>query len=314
MQRYRRVTYEVRCQIYAYLKTKNSISEIAKLTGYHRSTVYREIKRHGGISYSAASAQEQAKKSFRKCRRTKKLNNYDLRLVVFKKLHDGWSPEQISGRMKLELRPAVSKQVIYNALENDCRDWQPFLRKKGKPQGGRRRLRGKLKRPNWMNSIHIRPEYINNRSEFGHWERDGMFGKDKNQIIVFTERKSRFLKAFKAKQPYSAHLNEQMVEFIANMKEPVLSITNDNGNEFLDGFRFKFPIYYCDPRSPYQKGTVENSIGLLRQYIPKKTNIELITDEYLRAIEDKMNHRPRKCLGYKTPYEVLYKANVALAS
>ena len=152
------------------------------------------------------------------------------------------------------------------------------------------------------------------RTRVGHWERDTMEAKDRRTIIVCLERKSRFITIEKVKQPYSKYLTHQTQEMFRKIKAKVLSITNDNGNEFMDGYKFDVPVYYCDPSSPHQKGSVENAIGLIRQYIPRKTDLKRLSQKDLKAIQDKLNHRPRKCLAFKTPYEVMYGKTVALVS
>lgn len=309
MLHYRRVTYEVRCQIFAYLKTKISISVISELTGYHRSTIYREIKRNSESGYNPKRATEKAEDRFLRCRRKRIFTTESLKSQTKTLLDLGWSPDHISGRLKIETCQKISRQTIYNEIFKNFPDWKTSLRRYGKGLGKRHHGR-RIKRPLWMKSIHERPTEISMRKEFGHWERDGMFAKDRRQVVVFLERKSRYVKIVKVKEPYCLYVTEQMKEMMRELE--VLSLTNDNGNEFMDAEQYKVPVYYCDPGSPNQKGSVENAIGLLRQYIPKKIDLDLITDEEIQNFENKLNHRPRKCLDYKTPYEVLYKKSVAL--
>lgn len=313
MQRYRRVTYEVRCQIYACLKTKISIKEIAKLTGHHKSTIYREIRRNNGLNnYTPLSAQQLTRGRLKNCRKRRVFSKDHAKLIVEKYLALGWSPEQISGRLRKENILSVSKQTIYNEIKKTLPEWKINLRRNGKGRGRGRWYRRKVY-PVWMRSIHDRPKKVLKRKELGHWERDGMFGKNRRQVVVFLERKSRFIKIAKVEHPYCLTITSLMKKMVEEMPGKVLSLTNDHGNEFLDAEHFKIPVYYCDPHSPHQKGSIENAIGLLRQYIPKQTDLEQINPEQLKSFEDKLNFRPRKCLDYKTPYEVLYGKSVALA-
>lgn len=308
MQRYRRVTFEVRCQIRAFLDIKISISEIARRLGYHRSTIYREISRNSRSkeSYGATSAMGLAHLRFKRCRRKRRMSEEVLANRVSSMLKKEWSPEQIAGRLK-----CISAQTIYNEIYRNRRSWRKRLRRYGKHRG-RGRWKRRTEGPAWRKSIHQRPTYVDKRRELGHWERDTMFAKDRKQLIVCLERKSRYIRVEKVIEPYSQHLTQQTKAMLKNFT--VLSFTNDRGNEFMDGDKFDHPVYYCDPHSPHQKGSVENVIGLLRQYIPKGADLETLTEQKIRAIVKKLNHRPRKCLDYKTPHEVFFNETVALGT
>lgn len=313
MQRYQRMTYEVRCQILAFLKIKISISEIAKATGYHKSTIYREIKRNSELSYDPNVANRKAKLRYENCRRRRMFLDPKLSELIGRLIARGWSPEQVSGRLRRTSPISVSKQTIYNEIKRSLPLWRVSLRRYGKRRG-RGRSRNKKLYPAWRKSVHDRPMRIDKRKEVGHWERDTMCAKDRKSVVVFVERKSRYVRIAKVREPYSVHLTDQMKKMIKAFNAPVKSLTNDNGNEFLDGESYEIPVYYCDPRSPHQKGSVENAIGLLRQYINRQTDLNTLTDADLKNFEDKLNHRPRKCLDYKTPHEVLFNKTVALAS
>lgn len=304
MQRYRRVTYETRCHIRAFLDTQFSVREIAKRLGVHRSTIYRELKRNSqsGV-YAVEAATELAAIRFARCRKARILKNPEVATAVHEGLSKDWSPEQIAGRVK-----GLSRQTIYNEIRRYRADWKIKLRRHGKTRG-RGRWKRRTNAPVWEKSIHTRPSEVNRRQVFGHWERDTLYTKQRKQMILLIERMSRYVKIAKVED----FLTEQTKELLRETKAPVHSLTNDRGNEFLDGYLFRIPVYYCDPRSPQQKGSVENAIGLLRQYIPKKADLDQLTEEDLRVIEDKLNNRPRKCLDYKTPAEVFKEQLVALA-
>lgn len=142
-----------------------------------------------------------------------------------------------------------------------------------------------------------------------------MYALNRKMVLVCAERKSRLVKIAAVKHPASLNVTNQTEELLkaASYRKPK-TITNDNGGELLDGFAFKIPVYYCAPRKPQQRGTVENSIGLLRQYMPRGTDLSSITVEEIQSIESALNHRPRKCLDWRTPYEVFFGKSVALAS
>lgn len=312
MPRYRRMTFEDRCQIRALLEIQASKTEIAQRLGFHKSTITREIKRNSEQQiYKAKLANDLARYRFTRCRRKKLLQGLFLKKVI-QKITEGWSPEQISGRYAEENFARISHETIYRFIRLNHHlkpEFEQGLRKYKKR--GASRIRTKKLRELQNLSIRFRPPIINNRERLGDWERDTMHAQ-KKKVIVCIERRSRFIKIARVQEPYCIHLTNQTKQLLRSTNAPVLSITNDNGTEFFDSNQFDVPVYYCDPRSPQQRGTVENSIGLLRQYIPRKTELDNVTDADLQLYEDRLNHRPRKILGYKTPFEILYGKNVAL--
>lgn len=312
---YQRVTYEHRCQIQAYLNTKTSISEIAHKLEFHKSTISREIKRNqNNNKYSSREAQINAKLRFKRCRR-RVLIQGDLEEIIQDKISADWSPLQLSGRLLEERRIKVSHETIYKyirskkCLRNDFYLGLRRYKKKGIGRYKKRRMR-----PEWMLGIKSRSNSIKSRKRIGDWERDTMYAKNRKQIIVCLERKSRFIKIEKIKEPLSVYLTDQTKNLLKKTQGPILSITNDNGSEFMDAYNFNIPVYYCDPYKPQQRGSVENVIGLLRQYIKRTDDLNLITNERLQTFEDRINLRPRRILGYKTPYEVFYNKKVALVT
>lgn len=309
MSVYRRVTYADRCLIFAYFSSKMSITGIADALKFHKSTIQRELKRNSP-AYAPKSAQARAEEKYRACRRRKRIAG-ELEILVRKKLQEKWSPEQIALRLKKEKSSSVSHATIYRYLE-EHRDWQRCLRRFGKKRGGPNRRRGN--RPPWAVSIDKRAKVIEERKRYGDWERDTMYGQNRAMMLVCCERKSKLIKIARVKKPASMHLTEQTKELLAEADYRKLrSITNDNGGELLDGFNFSVPVYYCDPGKPQQRGTVENSIGLLRQYLPRGTDLTTLSEEEIKAIENELNLRPRKCLDGRTPYEVFFNKTVALA-
>lgn len=314
MSAYRRVTYDDRCHISAYLKIKLTRSEIAKRTGFDKSTIGRELKRNlSERGYKSEEAQELSRVRFRNCRKKFKIVGPVEQLVI-SKIMAGWSPEQVCGRLYKEKRQRISHTTIYNYIHRYHLKNEPLrkaLRKFNK-RGVGRLHRGK-NRPDWMLTIHDRPKIIDKRTRLGDWERDTMFGMNRKRLIVCLERKSRFTKIAKVTEPYCLTLTDQTKNILKSTGK-LLSITNDNGSEFKDGYQFGVPVYYCDARSPHQRGSVENQIGLIRQYVSRKTDLDQITESEVQSIEDRLNNRPRKCLDYKTPYEVFYGKSVALAN
>ena len=295
------------------LKRDFSISEIAKELSFHKSTIYREIKRNWSIShtgyipgYFPQKAQKLTNKR-KENQRRKPVITGELKVLVEKKIKLHWSPDQISGRLKKEGKGSVSHVTIYKFIRKNMplQKYLKYSNRRGTSRLGNKRSLIKNTIP-----IADRPKSANNRTRFGHWERDGMYGANRKQILVCLERKSRFVRLGLMKRIDSNSVNILTKELLKN--EKVLSITNDNGSEFRKKID-DIPVYHCDPMRPDQRWSVENVIGQLRSYIKRNTSLELINCRELKEIEDKINLRPRKMFDYQTPYEVYYKKKVALA-
>jgi transposase, IS30 family len=310
LRQYSRVSYAVRCQIYAFLEINLSIPEIADRLGFNKSTIYRELKRNtlGEDVYLAEFAQVRAEKRYLRCRRKKLLKGALLKLVK-SKLQKDWTPQQIRERCKVEKVSCVSHETIYKFVRRrENHHYFRFFNRRGYT----RYSRLKMRRDSHL-SIQQRPKIVEQRKRFGDWERDSMIvAKDK--ILVCTERKSRFTKIEPYKEFNAAMISKMTLELITPLGRPVKTITNDNGPEFRGEQDHGVPVYYCDPRRPQQRGTVENTIGILRKRLGRKTMISKIGKNGLKEIEKGLNLRPRRCLGFRTPYEVFYNTKVALVS
>jgi transposase, IS30 family len=310
MRSYRRVTYEERCQIKAYLDVDLSKTEIARRLGFHKSTISRELKRNAVGKFSAHKADKLARERFKSCCKPIKIKG-DLKALVINKIQEKWSPEQISGRLS-EQNIGVSREAIYRFIRKDkaaSGELWKYLRRP--PKSGQGRYLTRKYKPDWLLRLNERPDVVNKRERVGDWERDTMYAFKRESLLVCVERKTRFLKLGRLKNLRSHSIGVATINLLEN--QIVHTLTNDNGTEFRDYFMMKNPIYYCDPYKPQQRGTVENTIGLLRQYITNQTDLNLMTDEQIQQIENQMNDRPRKCLDYKTPREVLSRHRVALA-
>jgi IS30 family transposase len=305
MQSYRRVGYEQRCQIYALLQTEKSVQAISHALRIHRSTIYRELKRNQSErSYIPQLAHASALWRRRTCSRKKLFSDPKIVNVVTEGLKQDLSPEQIAGRSGL-----LSHQTIYYALRFEkFRHLQVYLRRYGKRRGrGRKGRRKPKKTPDWLIRIQSRPEIVARRKQAGHWERDTMYVKDRKLLLVCLERKSRYVRIEKLRTLNPVSTYEQSMEMMQLAGTSPRTITNDNGCEFMGKTDSKVPIYFCNPYSPYERGSVENTIGLIRQYLKRNTDIEQLDSDKIRDIERRLNHRPRKCLNYKTPHEVMFE-------
>lgn len=319
MEKYHHLTQRQRYLIADLLSLKKTKAFIARELNVHRSTVGREIKRNSRTSrggfYNAKGAQGNAQ--------GRRLQAYCFRhkieglleQVVIEKLLLGWSPEQICGRLKLEGRFSLSHETIYRWIYNINPSMKRCLRYKWRRRrrNGKRRRRGLEKYPRKF--IDVRPEGATQRTELGHWERDLLEGqRGKSALLVLNDRKSRLTRIIRAKSHNSLHVNKQTVRAIG--KELCKSITNDNGIEFgkyedLEKRR-SAPVFYCHAYTSWERGTVENTNGLIRHFFPKKTNFNKVTDREIKALENTLNLRPRKMFCFRTPEEVHYGKNKRL--
>ncbi|MAE58546.1 MAG: hypothetical protein CME69_06670, partial [Halobacteriovorax sp.] len=291
MNQYSRVSYEDRCQISAMLKRDFSISEIATELGFHKTTIYREIGRNKDPSsspyhqvYNPRLAQIKTnRRALEKGR--KKVIQPKIENVIIEKLKKGWSPEKVAGRFKREKYLNISHQTIYNFIYENS-EYKKLLRFGGKTGIGRRRQHHI--REEKLTNISKRPISANNRTRKGHWERDGMFGANRKQLLVCIERKTRLVRIRKMTSTRADEVHQLTKKALKNDK--VLSITNDNGTEFRKPHLSSYPIYYCDPMKPNQRGSVENVIGSLRKLVKRTTDLDKMTDKRVREIENYINN------------------------
>jgi IS30 family transposase len=307
---YAQLTQEQRYQISSLLKMGHSQTEIANCIGVHKSTISRELKRNRG------QRGYRPKQAHRKAQERRAANSVCLQetawAMVEKKLRLDWSPEQIAGWLKTEEGIEISHESIYQYSYADKRaggDLHTHLRgqkKRRKRQGGRDR-RGKIADPV---SIEERPEIVDQRTRLGDWEVDLIFGKrGTGAVVTLTERKSRvtLLRRVAAK---SADLVTQTVIELLQWVADLETITSDNGKEFaghkLISEALEIGFYFAHPYASWERGTNENTNGLIRQYIPKDYDLTKLTGEQECFVMDRLNLRPGKCLDFLTPFEVLF--------
>mgnify|MGYP000533650447 CR=1 FL=1 len=293
--------------------------KIAAILKTHRSTIYREIKRNSTnyrykkpkITYYAAFLAQ--KKSLARKQRSLKLNkNTELRCYVHEKLAKGWSPWQIEGRLKLENpgKCLISHETIYRYIYSEYSIRNRFFNKLRRKHFLRRKHNSRKERFPKDLLIHNRPDIINNREEFGHWECDLMIFKQgvKSNLITLRERNTRYVIAIKNLNKTASGTALAIISSMKKLKPHIKSITFDQGSEFMKYQWLKdcldADIYFCDPASPHQKGSIENVNGVLRVEFPRNINLELIKQKEISKISKKINERPLKCLSYKTPEEV----------
>ena len=290
----------------------------------HKSTISRELKRNSKKrSYHAKYAQtisdERRKEAY-------KHSVFDInmkRYIDDKLINHQWSPEQIKGRCDFEGITMVSVERIYQYIyENQAQNGTLYLHLRTARRHRKKRLNRKHQRGQIPNRVMInqRPEIVNTKQRFGDWEVDTIIGKNhKTAILTATERKSQFELMVKTNGTKAASITKQMINLLVPFKAFVKTITSDNGKEFTNhqiiAEKLQTDFYFADPYSPWQRGLNEYNNKLIRQYLPKKTDFNLISNKTINMIISKLNNRPRKLLGYKTPNEVFlanFKQNVAL--
>ena len=318
MKKYRHLTFEDRVYIEVWHWERKSLKFMAFRLGVAPSTISRELERGKtgwlAIGYRAdLGERRKIERGTRKGARPKVVGK--IKELIIELIRRDWSPEQISGRLKLEKKLSISHETIYGFIKADRRsggDLYLHLRH------GRRRRKKRFSIPriraDILNRKHIqtRPEMINKRERIGDWERDLMFGDSRSAaLLTIVERKTllTIIKIVESKSPRV--IASKTIEALKYSKAGCKSITNDNGFEFRDHEKeskaLGVPIYFTNPYSSWEKGTCENINGLIRQYFTRKTSMKGLTDEDIKSIEKKLNTRPRKKLGFQTPLEACAK-------
>ena len=291
-----------------------SQKEIATALGRSPATISRELHRNRtGDTYYAAQAQRRTEQRRSDRPLDRKMDDPNLNQDVRAGLAQQWSPEQIAGRLKHEHPDAadrrVSPQTIYTWIKHDenREHWEDQLRRRGK-----RPARRKTAPNSEAARIHDRPEVIEQRQRLGDFEGDTVLGPaGTGGLATLVDRKSRLTIVTKIQCKDADHVHEKLKQRLLELDEARRhSITFDNGTEFAHCHRLEnhldMKLYFADPGCPYQRGTNENTNGLIRQYCPKGTTFHDITHPEVRRIENLLNNRPRACLGFRTPNEVFY--------
>jgi IS30 family transposase len=305
-----------------------SLRSIAASLGRAPSTVSRELRRNGGHDrYRAAAADSQAWDRALRPKACKLAMHDELRQLVAARLEENWSPEQIAGWLKHtypdDEAHQVSHETIYRSLFVQARgvlkkDLQAHLRsgraiRRSRHASSKSDSRGSLTD---MISIRERPAAVEDRAVPGHWEGDLLCGSSNSYIVTLVERHTRYVLLAKIANRDSRSVITALIDQARRLPEELIkSLTWDRGKEMAQHKRFTLAtdvaVYFCDPQSPWQRGSNENTNGLLRQYFPKGTNLAVHSQERLDEIARQLNGRPRKTLGFETPAE-RFEACVAM--
>lgn len=295
--------------LYRLRKGDKSKAEIARLMGRHRSTIGRELARNaGGRGYRPRQAQRLADGRRSRCRRRARLDDPELRRYVGRKLRLRWSPEQIAGRLPREFprrrQMRVSRQAIYDWVHRRASHWRPLLRRAGRPPETRGKLRDAAR-------VAGRPKVVERRRRYGDWEGDTVVaGRRRNALVTLVERKSGFLRMGRAGDMTAATTARVVRRRLGDLPRRLRrTLTLDNGKEFARHAQvaeaLALAVYFAAPRRPWQRGTNENTNGLVRQFFPKGTDFAQVSLRRVARVEAMLNGRPRRRLGYRTPAEVL---------
>ena len=310
---YHHLTIEERACIALYIKEKKKPCEIALLLNRDKSTISRELMRNQSQygEYNPVGAQRKYNVRRRKCSRKRILKtNTELYNRVCEGLGNYWSPEQIINTLPKGMKICFS--TIYRAIKskNIPQEYCVKLRRYGK-QLKRSKSKRKAYDFSKVRKFSDRPETINNRNRYGHWELDTVVLRPECgcHIATFVERKSRLLLMQKIPNKKAVTMGDAIINSLMNVPHKYRkTLTVDRGLEFTDWQRVEkelnVKVFFCDPYSPQQRGTNENTNGLVRQFFPRRTFLPEVTDEMVSAVQTLINNRPRKCLRWRSPNQL----------
>ena len=317
--KYTQLTQVERYQISALLKAGHNQTEISMILGRHKSTISREIRRNTGLrGYRPKQAQRLAQE--RRWAKAQPRLTQAVWADVVTLLREEWSPEQISLWLAEEKCVSISHEWIYHYIlldKSNGGDLYRHLRcqKQRKKRYGSYSRRGQI--PHQV-SIEQRPAIVDARTRFGDWELDTVIGKNHQQALVtLVERKSRLTLIAKVARKTAANVTQAIVSLLKPLASWVRTLTADNGREFAGHQQIakaiKADFYFAHPFASWERGLNENTNGLIRQYFPKGHDFRTITQHQIQMVMDKLNNRPRKCLGIKTPNQVFFGINPSVA-
>jgi len=315
--KYKQLTLKERYHISLYLESGWTQKAIAEKIGVHPSTVSREIRRNWdsylekydvGTAHTRTEDRHRGKSKYTVI--SDKVEHY-----IRQKLKEQWSPEQIAGRMRIDLKQTISHETIYRFIYAN------------KARGGRlyKHLRHKNKKYHYRNHIYqkrgiikdrkmidTRPKIVEKKRRIGDLEIDTVIGKEHiGALVTVVDRKSKFTLIKKVPSKHAQIVTMALIEMLEPIKPILKTITSDNGKEFAYHKQvseiLETDFYFANPYHSWERGLNEHTNGLIRQYLPKKTDFTQVSKEEVVTIQNKLNHRPRKVLNYRTPYEVFFE-------
>jgi len=318
MRGYTQLTQEERYQIYALKKAGHIQSEIAEIIGRDPGTISRELRRNRGLKgYRPQQAHNLA--LARRCDKAQPRIGNQVWQQVEVLIREEWSPEQVVGRVAMEQGVSISHEWIYQYIYADKHsggDLYRYLR----CQKVRRKRYGSYDRrgciPNQV-SIDDRPAIVDSKRRIGDWEGDTVIGKGhRGALVTLVERKSLYTVIRSVLHKTAEAVRDAVVDGLTPYIDWVHTITYDNGREFADhegmASDLETRIYFAHPYASWERGLNENTNGLIRQYFPKDRDLTTVTKHEIEKAMDKLNHRPRKSLGFRTPHEVFFNTRTSL--
>lgn len=295
------------------MKAGYTQTERAAIVGVHKSTIWRELLRNRGQRAYRPGQAHQLAQARQRAAHHGRISEQTWAMVE-SLLRREWSPEQISGRLKLERRAAVSHERIYQHIYADKRAggtlhlhlrWQRERRKRYGKHSRRGQIEGRV-------GIEARPAVVDARRRVGEWEADTIVGRrGRGALLSLVERKSKLVRHCWVERKGAEEVTQASLVALEPLAEKVLTITSDNGGEFAHHGRIAQGLgarfYFARPHAGWERGVNENTNGLLRQYFPKQADFAQITQAEVEGAMERLNNRPRKGLGYRTPNEVFYK-------
>ena len=312
---YQQLTLEKRYQISSLQKAGFNQKEVAFEIGVHPSTISRELRRNRDAVRGYHPDLAEIKKVQTVSKKKKRLSlTKPIERYIRAKLKQDWSPEQISGRMKKDMSITVVHETIYRyiyANKANRGKLYKYLRHKNKKY--HKRSNDYMARGTIIDRVMIsnRPKIVEKKSRIGDWEIDTVVGKDhKGFLVTVVDRKSKFTMIKSVATKHADTVTQALIEMMTPVKNISHTITSDNGKEFAYHKQVSAALdtdfYFANPYHSWERGLNEHTNGLIRQYLPKKSTLLNIPKEEILMIQNRLNHRPRKVLGYKTPYEVFF--------
>lgn len=316
-KKYEQICMEERCRISQMRQDGSSIRKIAATLDRSPSSIAREINRNLSPSFKYQPLYAQQLYKSRRWKGSKLLRKPLLQEKILSFLKLGWSPEQIAGFLnKKQGKTIISYESIYRFIYAQIKRTKDYSWRHLLPRAkSKRGYRGRKGGPAHLTikerfSIHERPPHT--REEPGHWEADLMsFSSYQQHLLVLHERHSRLTCLFLQPNKVASQVAKKISNLFIHLPKPLRkTICFDNGTEFAHHYKLKPNIqtFFCDPYSPWQKGSVENTIGRFRRFLPRKTNLDELATIDIHMYAQLYNHTPRKCLGYSTPAEVFLKS------
>jgi IS30 family transposase len=315
MKTYTQLTRDKRYQMFMLLTFGARHKDVAEVLGVHKSTISREFRRNcpdGRYNPYRAQRLTNERRAHRPIRRRFRANHWRCIQAL---LQRQWSPEQIAARLRWEKRFAISAKWIYEHVRRDRAGggslWRHLRRRRYRRFFDTRgHIPGRV-------DIRRRPAIVERRSRLGDWEGDTLLGTTESLgVLSLCERRSRYTLLAKLAPRSATQVKDKLCALL--QAYPVRTITFDNGTEFSAhqaiAEQLNAGVYFARPKAPWQRGLNENTNGLLRQYLPKGASLNSVTERDLDHIMQRLNHRPRKALGFKTPYEVMYRTRTELTA